>query len=232
MTTETTNFMASTFLKLFGKSPFQPLFDHMATVYQCAKRLPDFFVAIEQGDWDKALKQQLTINELEHQADVYKRDFRLNLPRDLFLPVARRDLLDLISHQDHIANAAEDVAGLVVGRKMQLPEPLVEPFNLFVSRCTDAAKQAFKAIRELKDLYDAGFSGKETGIINEMIDTLYTIEHDTDEMQINLRQEVFKLESTLPPVEVIFLYEVIKLTGQLADHAQKIGDRLQICIAR
>ncbi len=224
--------MTSALLKLFGKSPFQPLFDHMSTVYKCAKTLPEFFLATEANDWEKAQSLQAEINKLEHQADTYKRDFRLNLPRDLFLPVARRDLLDLISHQDHIANTAEDVAGLVLGRKMHLPEPLVEPFNLFVNRCVDAAKQAFKAIRELKDLYDAGFSGKETEIINEMIDTLYTIEHDTDKMQIGLRRTVFSLEQELPAVQVIFLYEIIKLTGQLADHAQKIGDRLQICIAR
>ena len=65
-----------------------------------------------------------------------------------------------------------------------------------------------------------------------MISKLSQIERDTDEKQIGLRHIVFWLEEKLPPVNVMFLYKVIEWTGDLADRAQDIGDRLQILLAR
>ena len=224
--------MTSPFLKLFGKSPFRPLYEHIEICYFSAKELVPFFEATLANNWELVDQIQHRIIDLEHRADEYKRKVRLNLPKDMFLPVARGDLLELVSHQDHIANTAKDIAGLVLGRKMVIPEPIQEIFMQFLHRCIDAAKQAFKAVRELNDLYDSGFSGKEAEIIEQMIEELHVIEHDTDEMQIKLRRLLFNIEQQLPPVNVIFLYKIITMTGTLADHAQKTGDRLQICIAR
>jgi uncharacterized protein Yka (UPF0111/DUF47 family) len=51
-------------------------------------------------------------------------------------------------------------------------------------------------------------------------------------MQVELRDIIFVLERELPPVNVIFIYKIIEWTGDLADRAQDIGDRLQILLAR
>ena len=65
-----------------------------------------------------------------------------------------------------------------------------------------------------------------------MIAKLSNIENETDEQQVHLRRTLFELEQTLPPVNVIFLYKVIEWTGDLADQAREIGDRLQLLLAR
>ena len=77
-----------------------------------------------------------------------------------------------------------------------------------------------------------GFSGKEVKIVVEMINNLHSIESDTDKMQIKIRKKLFALESELPPVDVMFLYQVIKGAGQLADRAQRVGDGLQMLMTR
>ena len=46
---------------------------------------------------------------------------RLHLPRRLFLPVSRADLLELIEAQDKIVNKIKDISGLMLGRRMQFP---------------------------------------------------------------------------------------------------------------
>ena len=53
-----------------------------------------------------------------------------------------------------------------------------------------------------------------------------------DEQQITIRATLFKLESELSPVDVIFLYKIIEWVGDLADRAQKVGGRLQMLVAR
>ncbi len=217
---------------MFGPSPIRPIEQHMHKAYMCAKQLDPFFEAVLDQDWPAATTIKNKIVDLETEADLIKRELRLHLPAGLFLPVSRIDLLELLSAQDRIANKAEDIAGLVVGRTMQIPAELSSVFIPFLHRCLDAAKQACKAINELDELLETGFRGSEVNIVKEMIVTLDEIEQDSDEKLADLRHRIFKLEKDLTAVEIVFLYKLVQWIGDLADHAQTVGDRLQILIAR
>ena len=219
-------------LNLFAPSPIKPIEHHMRKTYQCAKQLHPFFEAVLANDWDAAQKIKEKIVDLEKEADQIKRDLRLHLPTGLFLPVARTDLLELLSAQDRIANCAEDIAGLITSRKMHIPEVLSPIFMPFLERCLDAAKQACKAINELEDLLETGFRGNEVKIVEEMIVTLDAIEHDSDQKLAEIRCCIFKLENMLATIDIIFLYKLVQWIGDLADYAQVVGGRLQILIAR
>ena len=169
---------------------------------------------------------------METEADLIKRDLRLHLPTGLFLPVARTDLLELLSAQDRIANTAENIANLILSRKLIIPESMASLFMPFLTRSLDAAKQACKAINELDDLLESGFRGSEVTIVEDMIVTLDEIEHDCDDKLALIRHHIFELENTLPTIEIIFLYKLVQWIGDLADHAQTVGGRLQILISR
>lgn len=220
------------FLHLFGRSPIRPLEAHMGKVHECVSILDPFFSAVFSHDWENAHTLQQNIAQLEHEADNIKRDLRSHLPKGLFMPVSRGDLLGLLSVQDRLANKAKDIAGIVFGRKMAFPEAITESFADFLKRSIEASKQANIAIHELDELLETGFSGNEIKLLEGMIAKLSRIENDTDEKQIILRNIIFQMEETLPPVNVIFLYKIIEWTGELADHARDIGDRLEILLAR
>ncbi len=220
------------FLNMFGRSPIRPLEAHMAKVHACVKELGPFFEAVIEEKWSEVALIQQDIVRLENEADDLKRDLRLHLPKGLFLPVSRSDLLELLTVQDRLANKAKDIAGIILGRKMVFPEPVVQPFKDFLKRCIEASKQANTAIHELDELLETGFSGNEIKLVESMIAELSRIERDTDEKQIRLRHILFDLENTLPPVNVMFLYKIIEWTGELADRARETGDRLQILLAK
>lgn len=217
---------------MFGPSPIRPIEQHMRKAYQCAKQLLPFFEAVLKQDWKTAKELQEKIIELEKEADHIKRDLRLNLPTGLFLPVSRTDLLELLTHQDRIANKAQDIAGLIISRQMTIPEPLVPSFMPFLHRCLDAAKQACNAINELDELLETGFRGSEVTIVEDMIVKLHEIEHDSDDKLADMRHKIFELEHTLSAIEIMFLYKLVQWIGELADYAQTVGGRLQILIAR
>src|SRR6185312_16759641 len=191
-----------------------------------------FFEAVLAQKWSEVELIQRDIGRLEHEADDLKRDLRLHLPKGLFLPVSRSDLLELLTVQDRLANKAKDIAGVVLGRKMIFPDNMALPFMEFLHRSIDASQQANIAINELDELLETGFSGCEIKLVESMIADLSAIERDTDEKQIKLRQSLFEIEATLPPVNVMFLYKIIEWTGELADRAREIGDRLQILLAK
>lgn len=217
---------------MFGPSPIKPIEKHMRKVHQCARELYPFFEDVLKKDWKAAEKGKAKIVAHEKEADRIKRDLRLNLPSGLFLPVSRTDLLELLSAQDRIANKAEDIAGLIISRRMTIPESLIPDFMPFLHICLDASKQACKAINELDELLETGFRGSEVTIVGEMILKLHEIEHDSDEKLADIRHKIFEMEKDLSAIDIIFLYKLVQWIGDLADHAQTVGSRLQILIAR
>ena len=217
---------------IFGSSPVSPLQEHMSKVFACASELIPLFNAVINEDWDEVARLQQIISDLEKQADVLKKELRLNLPKGLFMPVSRQDLLEVLLMQDRIANQAKDVAGTILGRHMELPEIIHEDYIRFVTRCVAACKQAKKAINELDELVETGFSGQEIQIVTDMITKLDNIESDTDNLQAAIRRKIFEIEDTLPPIEVMFLYKIIEGTGEVADKSQGVGSRLQLMLAR
>lgn len=217
---------------IFGQSPVRPLQRHMEKVAACASELIGFIEATAKQDWSAADEARRKVTTLEHEADDLKTELRLNLPSSLFMPVARADLLDLLTVQDKVANKAKDITGLMTGRRMQIPAPIAPLFQQYVVRSVDAAKQAEKTVNELDELYETGFRGAEVELVQAMIQELDQIENDTDKLQIEVRAALFKIEKELPPVDVMFLYKVIDRIGELADHAQRVGARLQLLIAR
>ncbi|MCH7538332.1 MAG: TIGR00153 family protein [Proteobacteria bacterium] len=223
--------MANMLANIFGSSPVKPLEKHIDISYRCARELRGFFAAAVKGNWSKARKVRAKIERLEHEADDLKKKIRLHLPKSLFMPVPREDLLELLLVQDKIANRTKDVSGLVVGRELQIPAEISEQFLDFVDRNVDAAKQARKSVRELEELFTAGFRGAEVVLVAGMIEKLDRIETDTDEKQAALRASLFAIEKSLDPIDAIFMYQVIELTGEIADMAERVGRRLELLLS-
>ncbi len=223
--------MANLLANIFGTSPVQPLEQHMDIVYRCARKLRPFVAAVIDGDHDRMAEVRTQIEVLENEADELKKQIRMHMPKSLFMPVPREDLLELLLVQDKIANRTKDVSGIILGRKMKIPESIADQFLEYVDRNIAAAKQARKSVRELDELFTAGFKGAEVALVSELIEELDQIETHTDEQQAVLRAAVYKIEKTLDPIDVMFLYEVIKLTGEIADMAERVGRRLELLLS-
>ena len=223
--------MANVLANIFGSSPVRPLEQHMDIVFRCAKKLRPFFEAVVARDFDRMAEVRGQIEALEHEADELKKDIRLNMPKSLFMPVPREDLLELLLVQDKIANRTKDVSGIIIGRKMEIPDAIADKFIDFVESNVGAAKQARKSVRELDELFTAGFKGAEVDLIAGLIDELDAMETRTDEQQTIIRSALYEIEKTLDPIDAIFLYEVIQLTGEIADMAERVGRRLELLLS-
>jgi predicted phosphate transport protein (TIGR00153 family) len=217
---------------LFGRSPVRPLQTHMDKVQTCVAELPAFFDAACAEDWVRAEQSQQRIARLENEADELKKALRLQLPKGMMLAMSRRDVLEVLTVQDRIANVAKDIAGLILGRRMRLPANMIEDLKDYLARSIDAVRQAGCIVHELDELVEAGFRGHEVDVVNDMLKELDSIEHDTDTIQRRVRESLFGQEAELPPVDVMFFYRVIEDIGDMADEAQRVGSRLQLMLAR
>ncbi|MGI9351289.1 MAG: TIGR00153 family protein [Rhizobiaceae bacterium] len=221
----------SPFANLFGRSPFKPMQEHIRIVAQCAGEVPGLFDALCSDDQEKLSKVKDRIFELAEEADQIKNELRSHLPKSLMLPVDRRDLLEILDLQDSIADTAQDIAGLLIERRMEVPDSFAEPLSELIKRCVDACNHAVKVIEELDELVSTGFRGRESDRVSKMVGELNNIESETDEMGLELTRLLFEQEDKLKPVSVIFWYQLIQWIGDLADNAEKVGNRLRLLLA-
>ena len=148
------------------------------------------------------------------------------------MPMPRTYLLDLFTTQDRIANGALDIAVLMLGRNMVIPDSLQDCGMDFLKTAIAATEQAFVAINELDELLETGFGDREVSFIATLIEALDELEHENDQLEQDLRKKLFAQEANLPPVDVMFLYKIIDTVGEMADNAERVGARLQLLLAR
>jgi len=218
--------------RLLSRNPFGSLQEHMRAVIACADEVPQLFDAMEADDEARVRAVAASISEKEEEADRIKNELRLHLPRTMFLPVNRRDLLDVLDMQDSIADVAQDIAGLVVQRSMRTPEALRPGLPGFVRACVDACHAASGIVEELDELLETGFRGREATAVDEMITALNRLEDQTDDLGADLARLLFEHEEQMQPVSVMFWYRLLDLVGDLADYAEKVGNRLRLMIAQ
>jgi predicted phosphate transport protein (TIGR00153 family) len=133
---------------------------------------------------------------------------------------------------DGIPNAAKDISGVMIGRKMVIPEHMSKRFIDCTNSAITATHQACDAIKKVNEMQRSGFGGKNSNQLHHLVAEIEQLEQENDELEISLRNELFKIEQDLPPVDVIFLYDIINKIGILADISQTLGHILIRLVAK
>lgn len=218
------------FLKLFGRSPFKPMQEHMAAVISCVGEVPGMIEALCAGDQDKVKESKERIFAFESEADTIKDQLRAHLPTGLLLPVDRRDLLEILHIQDSIADTAQDIAKLLVARPMAVPAGMSELLLALTRRSVETCAQANQIVQEFDELVEAGFSGSGAKTVSQMADSVERSETETIDMVSELVELLFAQEDEMKPVSVFFWYQIIEWIGDLADDAEKVGYRVRLLL--
>ena len=108
-------------LSMFAKSPFKPLTGHIDKVKACVNLIKPLFKAQQAMDYENVFSISEKIMKLEHEADIIKDQIRIQIPQSIFLPVDKRDFDHLLSVQDDIADAVEDLAVLLRIKNLVTP---------------------------------------------------------------------------------------------------------------
>jgi predicted phosphate transport protein (TIGR00153 family) len=216
--------------KLFGKSPFEPLYEHMCKVKICVDLIQPLMRAFVDEDFEKVTEITKLIFKAEHEADLMKKEIRINLPKGIFLPVARGDILRFLKEQDYMADATEDLAVLLAMRRMKVPTELKEELQNLVDEVLEAFDLTMKVSSEIKILAETSFGGAEAHKVMEMIEKIKIKEWEADKAQMRAAQKMFSLEDQLDPISVMMWMHIFRELGNLANHAENTGDQLRIML--
>lgn len=216
----------SIIIKLFGKSPFEALFQHMLKVKECVDLIKPLVEAFLDGETEKLDGFAKKIFKAEHEADLVKKEIRNRLPKSIFLPVARGDILRFLKEQDNIADSAEDLAALMTMRKMTVPDSLKKELKILVDKVIETYELAMKVSSEIKLLAETAFGGAEAHKVMDMIEEIKVKEWEADIAQMNAAKKIFAMEKELGPVSVMMWTHILRELGTLANHAENTGDQL------
>ena len=216
---------------IWGLVPFGAFAEMAGKVEECTDLVPTLFEAFYAGDHDEMLALAKQISHREHEADVTKTRVRDAMPHSLLLPVDRRDALDVLASLDAVADCAEDVAILFTLRRMEPHEALLEPLKVMVDRVMATVDKSLAIVKELEDVSRSSFSGREAERIREMIDELGRLEHEADKAQDILAKKLFSIEDEIKPGALLMWGKIFNKIGDIANHAERTGNRLRLFFA-
>ncbi len=215
---------------LFGRSPFKLLEKHMEKVKEALKEVPPIFDALYDADFVRIKKISEKIMKLEHEADNLKNDIRKQIPSSIFMPVDRRDFMSLLSSQDDIADAAEDLSVVLRFKEIEVPESIKPVFIELAKNVMDIGDLAYRIVQELDNLMEVSFGGPEADAVLKMIDDLGTMEWEADKLQFKVTKDIFAIEDNLTKGDFFVLLEMVRKLGGLADKSEKVGKILRMFI--
>lgn len=204
----------------------------MLKVVECVTLLSEFFDALHNGEHDRVHLVREKVYEAEHAADAIKNEMRDHLPRSVFMPINRRDLLDILDLQDSIADTAQDIVTVITNRKMIPPDELQEKIMQYLVIAQETCLMAGDISQDFDILLETGFGHKEAERILNMIDQLSEKESVADITELELSRRLFDIEKQMNPIDVMFWYNVFDLIGNLADYAEKVSNRLRLLLAK
>lgn len=218
--------------RLFGKNPFPALGGLMQSVVACAEEVPPLIDALIAGDQARIIELAKTVSRLEARSDTIKNELRDGLPGSLFLPVDRRDLLQLIGQMDAIADCAEDVGVLLTLRPFTVPAPMIELLKSFLQAVMVTVHAASDVIDAVEVLIQSGFATNAAERTRALIRDLGRREHEADKIQDQIAKVLFQQEGHLSPVAIFMWTKLLNKIGDMANHAENVGDRVRLFLAR
>ncbi len=215
---------------LFSRSPFSPLQSHMEKVCECVQQVDRLYAAFINKDYENIRKIADEISEMEHAADLLKNEIRGQLPQGLFLAVNRGDLLEILSLQDSIADTAEDLGVLMGLKKLEPIKELEEELKQFMDKNIEAVTSARAIIRQMDELLQTSFGGKEAKKVTLMIDDVAYMEHEADIMQRKLLKKLYNLDDKLSYSEFSLWINILKSVAAFGNLAEKLANRVRMLL--
>jgi predicted phosphate transport protein (TIGR00153 family) len=202
----------------------------MESVAKCVHSLPQLCEALELKDYIRLEQLAEEISKLEHDADLIKNDIRNHLPKGLFLPIDRGNLLDILSLQDSIADQVEDVAVLVTLKPLELLPIFNKEFKLFLQKNIETFDEAQLIIKELHELVESSFGGIEAKKVRAMVDEVAYREHEVDLIQRNLLKSLFKAEEDLTYITFHQWQRLIHSIGSISNLSENLAYRIRMTL--
>ena len=215
---------------IFITSPFESLLKHAEKVKECGwvfQQAVECYVS-DQCEEFEALRQE--VSKLESEADAIKRSIRGHIPKGTRMPVTKFELFLYVREQDKVLDSVQDALDWLSYRtKPTISDKLQKDLFLLVDSVIEPIEDLSRMISEAKKYFDT-YSEKQRRKVKNIIHNLRKREHEADQMEDELKLELFTTEKD--PIAIFHMVRLSEIIGSIADHAENAGDMMRAMIAR
>jgi predicted phosphate transport protein (TIGR00153 family) len=216
--------------KLFGKSPFIPLIEHMESVKKSVGFVPELLDSFISDNKETIVSSIKKISEKEHEADIIKNHLRDNLPSSPFNGSINQDILNILHSQDSIADCAEDLAHLIEIKPMNVIKEMQKPLVSFYKEVMKTVDMVYDIVIKLDSLSKATFSGPLAKNLLKDINALCEQEHEADVAQIKVAKILFENEDKISATEIFIWSKILNKLGDIENNAEKTGNLIRLLL--
>ncbi len=222
--------MLKTILGIFGHSPFASLRAHMEFVDKAVQMLPGLFEAMKNKEYSRMEMIADRISEQEHHADLTKNHIRNHLPKNIYLPIERQHLLDILSLQDDIADKAQDIGVLANLKILEILPSFQNDFEQFLIKNIDSFEGVRQIINEMHELLETSFGGLEAEKVRTMVDHVAFKEHEVDLIQRKLLKNLYQSEGQMTYSSFYLWQKIFEEVGALSNLSEKLANRVRLTL--
>lgn len=221
-----------TIANLFGRSPFGPIQAHMnkvATCVELTQRIVDEFLA---GQYVSVKEIAPKISTAEFKADLLRDDIRNHLPKSLFMPIDRRDLLNLLVTQDRIAGCCDRTGILLTLTEFTIPEVLLSDLKNYIQANFEAFHLAHEITEQIDELLEFAFSGSEAEKVKEIVDKVARKEYEASKLGWKILGLLYEAEDSLNKAQFNFLQRLLEELGMVSKLSELVANEIRMTLER
>ncbi len=215
--------------KYTEKDARQMLEDHINKVGEVLQKTMITLDCYFKNQLEEAKNHAKEVDRLETQADDILRGFMVCLQQGAFMPLIRKEIFQVISGVDKVANAAESTCDFCLSQRPDIHQKFRGAFEDIVR----ANVEMFSDLKAAVDILKLG----TFGMAGDMDTNFYTIaekisksESNIDDLEWKLTRDIFSSE--LPLANKMHLHELLNHICRISDLIEDVADRIQLMITR
>ena len=178
------------------------------------------------------LKIAPKISAAEFKADLVRDDIRNHLPKSLFMPIDRADLLDLLITQDRIAGCCERTGILLTLTEFTIPEVLVAGLKNYTQANFEAFHLAHQITEQIDELLEFAFSGADAEKVKELVDKVARKEYEASKLGWKFLGLLYEAEETLNKAQFNFLQRLLEEIGMVSKLSELVANEIRMTLER
>jgi len=219
-------------LETIPTSPYKMLDEHFKRVCRAARKLDKMVKLYLEGDFTEAASVSVEISRLEHEADELKRNLRASLPRKIFMPISKEDLLAILWSNERIVDTCQDVAQILDMRDTKIPEELHPMMENFLGHIIDSVDSLRDMMNLLDRLLMSTFAKVESREVIALGHKVHEHEYKADSVNKQLSKAIYALEGKESPMALFHMMRFSDVLDSVADHAENAALRLVLVVSK
>lgn len=191
------------------------LHDKIIEMAMVFKDAIDIYLKEQRSDTYR--KTSKKIKQIEHDADVLRRDIESRLYEQNLIPDLRGNILELVENLDKVINLFDEVAHKFYIEQPNIPKDYHEQLKVLVSQVSECAENMAIASR-------AFF--RDLATLRDYSQKVFLLEHQSDKTSGKLRRAVF--DSELELAQKMQINNFVEEVADIADLAEDCIDALLI----